>query len=115
MNTKERYVVRVEKGFYNQAGAVISLILGVGVSILLMIFIGVLGGQAYQLTEPQIVSITNTTIRNHVIESIASSFQALRTVGQYMPLIVLATVIFVILGLILSFARPVASGGGGAL
>ncbi|MEM5830525.1 MAG: hypothetical protein QXL82_03395 [Candidatus Aenigmatarchaeota archaeon] len=111
MNTKERYVVKVEKGVYQQTGAVITLIVGVGVAILLQIFIGVLGGQAYQLTEPQIQAINNTQIRTTIFDSITSSFQALKTVGQYMPLIVLAVIIFVILGLITAFSRPVTAGG----
>lgn len=111
MNTKERYVIRTERGVYQQTGAVITLIVGVGVAILLIIFVGVLGAQAYQLTEQQIESISNAQIKSYVTDSILNAFQSLKTVGQYLPLVVLAIVIFVILGLIFAFSRPVTAGG----
>lgn len=93
---------RVYKGVV-EAGAVTTLIVGVGVSVLLLIFIGVLGGQAYSLTQSQIESINDTTIKGYVKTAISSGFQSLQTVGQYMPLIVLAVVIAVILSVVLGF------------
>jgi len=91
---------RVYKGTV-EAGAMTALIIGVGVSVLLLIFIGVLGGQAYSLTQNQIESINDTTIKDYVKTAISSGFQSLQTVGQYMPLIVLAVVIAVILSVVL--------------
>src|SRR5690606_32875652 len=35
-------------------GAIVMLVIGVGVAVLVLIFIGVLGGQTYNLVEPQI-------------------------------------------------------------
>ena len=91
---------RVYKGVV-EAGAMTTLIIGVGVSVLLLIFIGVLGGQAYSLTQNQIEAINDTTIKGYVKTAISSGFQSLQTVGQYMPLIVLAVVIAVILTVVL--------------
>jgi hypothetical protein len=91
---------RVFKG-YVEAGAMTALIIGVGVSVLLLIFIGVLGGQAYSLTQSNIESINDTIIKGYVKDAITSGFQSLKTVGQYMPLVVLAVVIAVILTVVL--------------
>lgn len=44
--------------------SIITLIIGVGVAVLVLIFVGVLGGQTYNLTEDQINSIGNTTMIN---------------------------------------------------
>lgn len=109
---KERYIIRKEKGIYQQLGALYLLIITVGVSILLLMFIGILGGQAYQLVEIEINSINNIAIKNTIIESIVNAFSALKTVGQYMPLIVLGLVIFVVLSLIVFFVNPSPPQGG---
>jgi high-affinity Fe2+/Pb2+ permease len=93
---------RVYKG-YVEAGAMTTLIIGVGIAVLLLIFIGVLGGQAYSLTQSNIENITDATIRGYVKDAITSGFKSLQTVGQYMPLIVLAVVIAVILSIVLGF------------
>ena len=47
----------------NGAGAMVTLVLGVGVALLLMIFVGALGGQVYQTVESDITAITNETIK----------------------------------------------------
>lgn len=97
-------------------GAIIALITGVGVSVLVLIFVGVLGGQTYELTEDKIDDITNTTIQDHVKNSIVSGFSALETTGDYLPIIVLAVVIAVVLALVLGFtAIGGRVGSGGAL
>jgi len=92
---------RVFRG-QTEVGAMVGLIIGVGIAVLLLIFIGVLGGQAYSLTQSNIESINDTTIQGYVKDAITSGFQSLKTVGQYMPLIVLAVVIAVILTVVLS-------------
>ncbi|MFH8038762.1 MAG: hypothetical protein QXJ14_02005 [Candidatus Aenigmatarchaeota archaeon] len=100
----ERYLKVIEEfEGYAETGAMITLIVGVGISILLLIFVGVLGGQAYSLTEPNINAINDTVIKDYVKDGITSGFQSLKTVGQYMPLIVLAVVISLVVGLIISF------------
>ncbi len=91
-------------------GAIITLIVGVGVSVLVLIFVGALGGQTYNLVQADIAAITNNTIRTHVQDGIVSGFQALETTGSYLPIIVLAVVISLILALIIGFT---ALGGGG--
>ena len=92
-------------------GAVISLITGVGVAVLVLIFVGTLGGQTYQLVEPKIDAITNTTIRDSVKQGVISGFDALKQTGDYLPIIVLAVIISLVLFLVLGLGG-VASGGG---
>lgn len=48
-------------------GSMIMLIIGVGVGVLSLIFIGVLGGQTYNLTESQIEEIGNRTVYTKLI------------------------------------------------
>lgn len=93
-------------------GAIITLIVGVGVAVLVLIFVGVLGGQTYQLTESKIDAITNTTIKTSVKESIVQGFSALEQTGTFLPIIVLAVVIFVVLTLVLGFTAFGGMGGG---
>lgn len=108
-----------EKQLYQKKGQVaggavgnlIALIVGVGVGTLVLIFVGTLGGQTYNLTEADIDAINDTTIKTSVKSSITSGFQALEQTGNYMPIIVLAVVIFLVLSLVLGFT---AFGGGGS-
>lgn len=97
--------------------AVIILIVGIGVSVLVMIFVGSLGGQTYNLVEDDIDAITNTNVSWAVKNSIVSGFSALETTGNYLPIIVLAVVISLVLGLVLSFTSFGGAGvrGGSAL
>ena len=92
-------------------GAIVTLITGVGVSVLVLIFVGTLGGQTYNLVEDKIDAISNVTIRNSVKEGIVSGFDALKQTGDYLPIIVLAVIITIVLALVLGFT---ALGGGGA-
>lgn len=94
-------------------GNVITLIVGVGVAVLVLIFVGALGGQTYNLVEPDIDAITNTTIKNAVKDSIVSGFSALKQTGDYLPIIVLAVVIFLVLALVLGFTAFGGGMGGG--
>jgi hypothetical protein len=102
-----------KKGQAGAVGSIITLIVGVGVATLVLVFVGSLGGQTYNLVEPDIDAITNTTIRTSVKNSVVSSFGALETTGNYLPIIVLAVVIAVVLSLVLSFTQV--GGGGSAL
>lgn len=159
--------------------AVIGLVVGVGVAVLVIIFVGALSGQTYELVESDILAIGNNsgsaawttlngtaqdlghlnvhnasivvlnstsgvmqpgtltagnwslsagtgeitwlnnaynntamtatftygnlTLQGNVRNSIAQSFEALEQVGNYMPVIVLAVVITLVLALVLSF------------
>ena len=95
-------------------GAVIMLITGVGVAVLVLIFVGSLGGQTYQLVEPDIDAITNTTVQNSIKNGIISGFEALEATGSYLPIIVLAIVISLVLFLVLSMTQGVGGGGRGS-
>lgn len=103
-----------KKGQSGAVGAIITLVVGMGVAVLLLIFVGTLGGQTYQLTESKIDGITNTTIKNYVKDSVVSGFSALKTVSDYLPIVGLAVIIAVVLALVLGFTR-VGQGGGSAL
>lgn len=88
---------------------IIFLIVGVGIGTLMLIFVGVLGGQVYSETEADITAISNATIETSVRNSIASGFEALETTGGYMPLLVLAVIITIVMSLVLGMG----SFGGG--
>jgi high-affinity Fe2+/Pb2+ permease len=97
-------------------GAVISLITGIGVAVLVLIFVGVLGGQTYNLAEADIDNISDATIKGHVKGGITSGFEALEQTGSYLPLIVLAIIIALVLSLVLGMSNAGAGmGRGGAL
>jgi len=80
---KSKVLVKKYEGSVQQVGAIVGLILGVGVAILLLIFVGVLGGQAYSIVQTDINNITDTTIRNYVVSAITSGFKALQVTFQY--------------------------------
>jgi len=110
LETKKLYEKKGQMGAGAAVGAIITLIVGVGVSVLVLIFVGSLGGQTYQLVESDIDEISNTTIKNSIKQGIVSGFEALEQTGNYLPIIVLAVVIAVVLTLVIGFT---AFGGGG--
>jgi len=95
----------------NVTGVVIGLIVGLGVAILVMIFVGVIGGQAYQTAEVQIQNITNAQIRDSITGAVVSGFKALNLTGQYLPIVVLAVIIGIVLAVIFTIIRPATPGG----
>lgn len=103
-----------KKGQVAAVGAIITLIVGVGVAVLVLIFVGALGGQTYQLVEPDIDAITNTTIQGKIKDSILSGFTALQQTGSYLPIVVLAVIIFIVLTLVLGFTQFGGQAGGGS-
>lgn len=106
--TKQLYYEK-EGQTQGAVGAVIGLIVGIGVAVLVLIFVGVLGGQAYNIAEDDISEISNANISGHVNGAITSGFEALEDTGDYLPLIVLGIVIFLVLSLVLGMS---ALGGG---
>jgi len=179
-----------EKGQVNESvSGIVTLIIGVGVAVLILIFIGVLGGQTYNLTEADLDEIANNEIaaesftplnntkillahksiqegtlklenstsiqialsnftidyengaltlkttsriglnnsvmtanytwgaqevRNSAKNSIISGFEALETTGSYLPIIVLAVIIALVLAMVIGFtAFGVTRGGSG--
>jgi hypothetical protein len=95
-------IYRKEGAVQGEIGAIILLIVGVGVSALVLIFVGALGGSTFNLVESDIDTISNESIKNYTKDGIVSAFQALSATGSYLPIIVLAIVIFIVLGLIFS-------------
>lgn len=167
----------------NAVNNIILLITGIGVAVLVMIFVGSLGGQTFELVEDDIDSIANNVIANEsftplnatavslahgdmqtgtvsiynqtddaiglgnftidyenstltlltnhsngtamgidytwgevavrdsIKDSIVSGFEALETTGSYMPIIVLAVVISLVLALVLGFTMLKGKGG----
>ena len=83
--------------------AIITLVIGVTVATLVMILGGALGGQTYNLVEPDIDNISDAAIKASIKSGITSAFEAQAQTGDYMPLIVLGVVIFIILSLVLGF------------
>jgi hypothetical protein len=92
-------------------GAIVFLIVGVGIATLVLIFVGVLGGQVYQQVEADIDAITNDTIKNHIKDSIIAGFKALDTTGTYLPIVVLAVIIFVVLSIVMGLGAFGGMGG----
>lgn len=95
--------------------AIIVLVVGIGVAVLVLIFVGSLGGQTYNLVQADIEAINDTTIRTSVENSIVSGFSSLETTADYMPIIVLAVVISLVLVLVLSFTNLGGQAGRGSV
>ncbi len=72
---------------------------------MVLIFVGILGGQTYQMTEADINAINDSQIQSYVKDAITNSFKALSQTGKYMPLIVLAVVISIVLALVINLGR----------
>lgn len=115
MESKEFETFELEGQAMGAVGAVISLIVGVGVAVLVLIFVGTLGGQTYNLVESDIDAINDTTIKASVKGGITSGFEALNQTGDYLPIIVLAVVIFLVLSLVLGFTAFGGARGGGSV
>jgi len=96
-------------------GAALALVVTVGIAVVIHTFIGTLSGQTYELVEADIDAIGNTTIKGYVKQGIASGFNAYAKTGQYLPLIVLAVVIGVVITVVLGIAPMGGYAGGSAL
>lgn len=100
-------------------GAIVALVVGVGVVSILIVFVGVLGGQVYTVSTNTFGNFSNTTMGNAVGTAVNTSFvqgfTTLQTTTSYVPLIVLAVIIFIVLTLVLGFTQVNSNGGNGAL
>lgn len=111
-----KVVYKKEGYIQGEVGAVIALITGVGIATLVLIFVGALGGQTYSMIEGDINSINDSTIKNYVLDAITSSFKALGQTGKYMPIVVLAIIISIVLALVVGLGGRITGGyQGGAL
>jgi len=95
-------------------GSIITLIVGVGVATLVLIFVGSLGGQTWELVESDIDAITNTTIKDSIKDGVVAGFDSLKQTGEFLPIIVLAVVISLVLALVLGFTNFGRTAGGGS-
>lgn len=104
-----------KRGQLGATGALIGLIVGVGVATLVLIFVGALGGQTYNLVEPDIDNISDATIKASVKAGITSAFEAQEQTGSYMPIIVLAVVIGLVLTIVLGLGGMAQGGNRGSV
>jgi len=103
-----------EEGFVQQnVMAIVTLIVGVAIGTIVIIFAGSLGGQTYATVESDINALNNSTIKGYIQDGIVSGFKALAQTGGYMPLIVLGVVIFLVLSMILGLGFFTGGFGGG--
>lgn len=110
---EENEVIEHEGNVQQSVGAIIMVIVGVGVAVLILIFVGALGGQTWNLVEDDINNIQNNTTKQYIKEGVVSGFQALKSTGGYLPIVVLAVIIFVVLGLVLGMTGGGLTTGGG--
>lgn len=104
-----------EEGFVQQnVMAIVSLIIGVAIATIVIIFAGALGGQTYSMVSDDIDAINNSTIEGYIKDGVVAGFQALSQTGGYIPLIVLGVVIFLVLSLIMGLGFFTSMGGGSA-
>lgn len=103
----------LEGQIQQSVGAVIFLIVGAGVAVLVLTFVGVLSGQTYELVQDDIDAITDQNIEDSIENAIESGFEALETTGDYLPIIVIALVMFMLLGIIVGVLMPRGMMGGG--
>ena len=61
METEQKTILYKKKGQTQGAvGAIISLIVGVGIAVLVILFVGVLGGKSYSISESKINALYGT-------------------------------------------------------
>ena len=115
MEQKEQEQMYMKKGQVANAaiGSIIALVVGVGIVTIVIIFIGVLGGQTYTLSAANLATISDADISGAINASILSGFTTLETTSSYVPLIVLAVIIFIVLTLVLGFTSFSGGGVGG--
>jgi flagellar biosynthesis protein FlhB len=104
-----------QMGASTSVSSMIILIVGVAIAVLIMIFVGALSGQTYNLVESDLDSIADATINASVRSAITSGFEALEQTGNYLPLLVLAVITALVIGLVLSFGSFTGGDGRGSV
>lgn len=123
METKTEMIERTEavyekEGVLGNINGMITLFVGLGVISIVIVFLGALGGQTYNQAQPQIDAISDANIKANVKSAISSGFQAQATGAGYLPLLVGAIILIVVIGLLVSVSaggQGGYQGGGGAL
>jgi hypothetical protein len=98
-----------KKGQLGGVNLILPLILSVGVGVLVLIFTNSMSAITYNLVEPNINNISNTTIRDSAKDAIIYGFNTQKMTAQYLQLIVLAVIITIVIGLIVGLGG---AGGG---
>ena len=110
----ETEVLYEESGFMQQSmGSILSLVVTMGIVIVIYILMGVITGSTYQLTEADIDSISNGTVKGYLKDGMIKGFQGYKQLGTYQPLLVLSLVLGVIILVIMTVAGATGAMGGG--
>lgn len=117
-----------KEGVLGNVNGMIALFVGLGVIGIVIVFLGALGGQTYNTVSPTIDSIpdgnsqidpTGNAIQGYVKSAINSGFTAQSTGAGYLPLLVGAIILIVVIGLLVSVSAAnqggYNGGTGGAL
>lgn len=118
MLIQETHEVYEKEGVLGNINGMITLFVGLGVISIVIVFLGALGGQTYNQAQPQIDAISDANIKANVKSAISSGFQAQATGAGYLPLLVGAIILIVVIGLLVSVSaggQGGYQGGGGAL
>lgn len=110
----EKMIWKSKKGNMGAMSGVVGLVIGLGLSILTLIFMATLGGATYGAAETQINAISNATVKDAVKAASVAGFGGYTTLGNFLPIVVLAGLVGVVLVLILG-SFNFAGGGGGYL
>jgi hypothetical protein len=65
-----------------EVGTIVALVTGIGVSVMILIFIGVLAGSTYQLTETKMESIANNVVVGAPLGRVNSTITSIRDLGH---------------------------------
>jgi len=121
MKTETKTLERKEEAFEVKGAvrvgeavqAIILLIVGVGIAALLLVFVAVLGGQAYSQVEADINAIADTEVKTYVTSASKSGFKAIDTTGKQLPLVAMAIAFAITIGVILAMLSFANFGGYG--
>jgi hypothetical protein len=96
------------EGFAQESvGAIITLVMGMTVATLLLIFSGVLGGQVYSTTYTDLIKINTTdpTTFGYIQGAIQKGFYAQNVTATYLPLIALAIIITIVMVMVMTMGN----------
>lgn len=100
-------------------GSVIVLMIGMVIVAIVTVFGGAIAGTAYQVSETQIDTITNETIKAYIKDSAIESFKAMKQTSSYTPLVFLGVIVFIVLSMVVGLMAftggGMGAGRGGAL
>jgi len=107
---------KYEKKGQVAAGAVSSVIvlmIGMVIVAIVTVFGGAIAGTAYQVSETQINTITNETIKGYIKDSAIESFKAMKQTSSYTPLVFLGVIVFIVLSMVVGLMAFTGGGMGG--